>query len=336
MEMNLKLKGLFFPLFLTAIVLLSSCGGERSPMLPNVTGSAGQVVVVINASVWEADAGRQLGRILGSEHPALPQAEPMFDIVRIAHAAFSNIFKTHRNIIVVNISQQYSDTRMSIRRNVWARPQILFEINAPDAERLYAFLRNQERRIVDELHDAELSRVKEYNRLYENRALREQLGKHFDLSIVFPPGYSIFVDSADFAWIGFHPSAQERMQGVLVYQYEYQDPETFTREFLVKKRNEFLRQYIAGPSPGSYMTTEMQITPVFTEYRKNDRYFAELRGLWKVENDFMGGPFISLTTLDEERNRVITVEGFVYAPGEKKRNLLRQVEGIINTLEITR
>jgi hypothetical protein len=31
-----------------------------------------------------------------------------------------------------------------------------------------------------------------------------------------------------------------------------------------------------------------------------DKYYAELRGLWKVENDFMGGPFVSLSTLDEK------------------------------------
>ncbi len=316
------------------ITLLASCRGERTPLLPNVTGSAGQVVLVVNAPVWETEAGSQLRRTLGSEHPALPQAEPLFDIVRIPHASFTNLFKTHRNIMVINVSNQYTETRMSIRNNVWAKPQLVMEINTPDSERLHSFLENQEERIVEELQSAELARVMEYNRQYEKREIRTLLDERFDVSLVFPPGYSVFIDSTDFAWIGFHPAAQERMQGIFVYHYEYRDPDTFTPEFIISKRNEILRQFIPGPTEGSYMTTEMEIAPLFSEYMENDRYFAKLRGLWKVENDFMGGPFISLTTLDESRNRVITVEGFVFAPGEKKRNLLRQVEGIVNTLQI--
>ncbi len=326
--------GKFLTILIIALTALFASCGERTPMLPNVTGTAGQVVVVINAPVWEGDAGRQLGRILSSDHPALPQREPMFDIVQIGHASFSNIFKTHRNIVRVNISSQYNEASMSIRRNVFARPQIFLEINSPDTERLHSFLVNQEQRITEELYKAELARISEYNRQYEKRSIREQLNESFDISLVFPPGYDIFLDTTDFAWVGFSPVAQERIQGVFVYQYDYRDPDTFSPEFIVNKRNEFLRRYVPGPSIGSYMTTEMEAFPSFHEYMENGRYFAELRGLWKLQNDFMGGPFISLTTLDEERNRVITVEGFVFAPGERKRNLLRQVEGIINTLEI--
>ncbi len=47
----------------------------------------------------------------------------------------------------------------------------------------------------------------------------------------------------------------------------------------------------------------------------------------------MGGPFISLSTFDKERNRIVTVEGFVYAPKFDKRNYLRQVEAILYTLD---
>jgi hypothetical protein len=329
------LKKLSLFLAFLGAAFLYSCGGERTPLLPNITGSAGQVVVVINDPVWESEAGKQLGRILSSEHRALPQREPLFDLVRIGHASFTNLFKTHRNIVVVNISGQYTESRMNIRRNVFARPQVLIEINAPDTERLYSFLVNHEERIVGELQNTEIARITEYNRLYEKGEIREELNAKFDLSLIFPPGYSIFIDTTDFAWIGFHPVAQERMQGVFIYQYDYRDPDTFTPESLIVRRNEFLRQYVAGPREGSFMTTEMNLSPIFTEFMENGRYFAELRGLWKVQNDFMGGPFISRTTLDEERNRVITVEGFVFAPGEKKRNLLRQVEGIINTFEIS-
>jgi hypothetical protein len=48
----------------------------------------------------------------------------------------------------------------------------------------------------------------------------------------------------------------------------------------------------------------------------------------------MGGPFISLVQLDEKRNKIITVDGFVFAPAHKKRELIRQMEAILYSLKI--
>ena len=61
---------------------------------------------------------------------------------------------------------------------------------------------------------------------------------------------------------------------------------------------------------------------------------AELRGLWRTEKAFMGGPFLSYTVLDEKRNRIITAEGFVFAPSLDKRNYVRELQAIIQTVEI--
>jgi hypothetical protein len=59
-----------------------------------------------------------------------------------------------------------------------------------------------------------------------------------------------------------------------------------------------------------------------------------MRGQFRMENDFgFGGPFISLTTLDEKRNRVVTIEGYVFAPNSPKRELIRDLEAILYSLE---
>jgi len=64
-------------------------------------------------------------------------------------------------------------------------------------------------------------------------------------------------------------------------------------------------------------------------------YAMETRGLWKIlDGEAMGGPFVSLTRLDQVNGRVVTAEAFLYAPGQKKRNALRQIEAILYTLEM--
>ena len=40
-----------------------------------------------------------------------------------------------------------------------------------------------------------------------------------------------------------------------------------------------------------------------------------------MENDMMGGPFVSHSVVDEINNRVIVVEAFVYAAGQKTHKL---------------
>ena len=59
-----------------------------------------------------------------------------------------------------------------------------------------------------------------------------------------------------------------------------------------------------------------------------------MRGLWRVVGDMMGGPFVSHIRLDEENNRVVVAEGFVYAPETNKGNFIRRIEAALFTLKL--
>jgi hypothetical protein len=123
--------------------------------------------------------------------------------------------------------------------------------------------------------------------------------------------------------------------GILVYHYPYKSQEMFTMNHLISKRNEIGMVYVEGNTEGSYMTTETIYPPVMDEMYKNGKYFAEIRGLWKMENgQVMGGPFISLSTVDTIRNRVVTVDGYVFAPNSEKRIYVRQLDAIVHSLKI--
>ena len=63
-------------------------------------------------------------------------------------------------------------------------------------------------------------------------------------------------------------------------------------------------------------------------------YTMEARGLWRMKGDFMGGPFVSHTRLDQKNQRIITAEIFVYSPDKMKRNLVRQMEASLYTLKL--
>jgi hypothetical protein len=59
------------------------------------------------------------------------------------------------------------------------------------------------------------------------------------------------------------------------------------------------------------MITNQLIEPGLKWITYKQRTFAELRGLWEVQNDFMGGPFVSHFFLDKEGKNIIGLEAFV-------------------------
>jgi hypothetical protein len=64
----------------------------------------------------------------------------------------------------------------------------------------------------------------------------------------------------------------------------------------------------------------------------NGRFAIETRGLWRLENDFMGGPFVNYTFVNEKNNKVVTIDGYVFAPNKPKRDLLIQLEAIAHSI----
>ena len=60
---------------------------------------------------------------------------------------------------------------------------------------------------------------------------------------------------------------------------------------------------------------------------------AMMRGLWQMEGDAMGGPFAALMADDSTHARTIVAAAFAYAPGKKKRNMMRRLEAALRTLE---
>jgi hypothetical protein len=320
---------------LLSIILISSCDkgsqGKRT-FLPNVTGAAGEVVVVLSGDVINESIGLTIKSILGEEYPMIPQSEPLFNAVVIPSNSFSDIFKNHRNIIIFKVGSEFDKTQIIPQRDVWAAPQTLLNIVGPTYPEIERMLLAEQERIVQLLEQAERDRVVQNAIKYEADNVRSVLEKKFGISMYFPKGYKVNLDSTDFVWIAYDtPSVT---QGIFIYEYPYTEHNTFTSEYLVEQRNRFINKFVPGPTTGSYMTTLSEIPPRFTPLMFKGRYFGQLRGLWDVYAHPMGGPFISLSTVDEANNRVITIEGFVYAPKHNKRNYVRQVEALLYTFSL--
>lgn len=328
-------------LFLFALSTVFSCKPDENALLPKISGAAGEVLLIIDNEKWESSAGEKFNEILTQVQPALPQPEPFFRLLHTSPAGFTNIFRVHRNIIFAKIGSEFQEPKITIQKDQWATPQLVINVQAPNEAEFISLLEESGDQIVDRINQGERERLMDYFKSYQVPAIYNKLKKNHQITLAIPKGYEIATDTTNFIWISSESAqpGQSRyafysQQSILIYYYDYRDTNTFTIDYLVNKRNEFLKKYIPGPNPNSYMATEDLLPPIFDEFELNGRYFAEVRGLWKLENGAMGGPFVSLSTVDEERNRVVTVEGFVFAAGLDKREFLRQVESILYTLKV--
>ena len=119
----------------------------------------------------------------------------------------------------------------------------------------------------------------------------------------------------------------------MVYSYPYTDVNTFTKEYFVHKRDSVMKLHIPGPSEGKYMMTTMPFV-ISSDEVVHGKYAQVVRGLWNVKDYDMGGPFVSVSRVDEKNQRVVVAEAFIYYPNKEKRDPLRRLEAALYTLRL--
>ena len=56
------------------------------------------------------------------------------------------------------------------------------------------------------------------------------------------------------------------------------------------------------------------------------------KGMWDVAGDYMAGPFVNYTLLDQANKRWLVIEGFAFAPSVSKREYMFELNTIIRSL----
>ncbi len=365
----MKRKGLFIlALCVTGTMFLTGCKGAHGGTKVSATGSIYECLVVmpsrplahpqevVSASAYAEDIATtydMVKAVMGADMPCLPQMEPYFKLTHVSPAAFDDFLKPTRNILIIDINpDKYTQTKAKYSIDYWSHPQAVYRIQAPDDEAFIAYWQAHGEEVREWFVTQEIERQKRFYRASTNKDTRAALQEHIGIDMLVPEDYMLIMDTI----LTSHSEAVPQRSGLtsnseavsvvwccnnkgpmrrdlVVYAYPYTDVNTFTPEYLNAKRDEVLGQLITASVPGSYMGTEYKVFPPQMRVIQADPYKAEVRGLWKIyHGEALGGPYVSHTCIDEVNGRVITAEVYVMAPGQKKRNALRQAEAILYTL----
>jgi hypothetical protein len=304
----------------------------RKALLPNISGKPGEIIVVINKGDWEGAPGTVLRDSLACDFPFLPQREPMYDLVNVAPGGFVSMFQVHRNIIIMNISNDVVEPGVLYKNNVWAAPQCVIRINASSADEAVELFKENSVKIKAVLAQAEINRVIANSKKYEERSLAPIVTEMTGGSPHFPSGYKLKKKSDDFIWITYDP--QFTQQSILIYKYPViEGADMMSPENLLKAQSEMLKNNVPGMFENTYMIISPIVEPAVTYKKYGEHEFAEIRGLWEVHNDYMGGPFVSHAFYTPDGQNMILMQAFVYAPKYDKRGYLKQVESVLYSFE---
>lgn len=320
----------------------SSCDITSEKYLFKSTGAPGELIIICEDYYWQTLIGTAIQPHFERFRVGLSQPEYDFNIGQYNREEFRDNVKTHRNILYVNVSESVKKPNIEFLKDVYAIDQLVIRLNAPDEASMIELFQKNKEKISQIVNLKDRERAMDYINSIENVKISKALWDKHDLKIKVPREAMMVRSEKDFTWIKYDRvkfkggQAYDVDAGILIYSYPYTADTTFTLEHVLKVRDTILRTYIFGPSEGSYLATERDslFYPVAIETAIGKEYAYEVRGLNTCINDFYGGPFLSMTTLDKKRNRIVVVEGYVYAPNFHKREYLREVEAMIYSLEL--
>ena len=321
----------------TTILGIASCNSSTGSTntktyTSTVSGKQGDVLVVINKDYWESGLGQMIRDTLKDEYPMLPQPEARFRLTNVPHSSFTTMFQVQRNILQVDISAANINT-ITYRKNVWANPQCVITLQAESYNEAVKLFKSNAAKIVSVFEDSERERLISNNKAYPSLATEIEVKKIFGGSPVFPKEAKILKQTDDFMWIATCNTDYIKKY-IVLYKYPVvKGEDMMSRKSLIKHNLKAINNNIPGTREGSYMTHSKFLDPTVQYLRYNNKSFAEIRGLWDVENDYMGGPFMTHVLYSPDGKYMIGVEGFVYAAKFDKLQYMRDVEAIVYSFQ---
>lgn len=341
--MNWKYLRLF--LAICFVFMLACCKDGKSNRLPESIGQPYEVVL-------EGDTNRIVTAILQESVPDMPQPEPMFNIIQVRKGKLTSLYQTVRNRVVVDVDKRNRDFEVKISQDVNAAPQVIIRIKAQTVEQLKSRLDGMRlRQILDESELKHLASV-----IRQNVEKQKEVKRLFGIDMKIPLDMDASKKAKDFVW--YSNNTNSGMKNLLIFKINSSEKTPSARENHSSRENLSAGGNLSSketssgteeyPSNGISLSLadKVQIDSVLQKNMlgETDEMYMIIprlgeRGLWEMEGDAMGGPYVMKIIrrqkngkISGRKNEIVVVIGFVYAPEMKKRNLIKQLEAVLTTI----
>ena len=350
-----------FSLFFLSILLLSSCSDSKNTNIPQASGLTGDIFLIMDSTQWKGPLGTVLDSLFSAEMEGLPRAEPIYRMRWIDPHKLNFVLKQRRNLIfAVTLDQRSSGasvvkkvfTKESLDQiranpdffsqndqNVFSKGQEVLYLFSTTEKQLIQHVRKNGKKIIEYFDLKERERLTAS--LFKSNQLKnvsQILRKDFQCEMKVPFGYQLVMNNEEFLWVRQINPKDDK--DIFISRKKYTSQDQFKRDSLINWRDEICQKYLYGDPERSdtYLVTETNVDhkPILTkEVAFHKKFAVEMRGLWRTNNFVMGGPFLSYTLVDQPKGMIYYIEGFTFSPGKDQREIIRELETILNTFKIS-
>ncbi len=303
---------------------------SQKPMgaMAHSVGKINEVSVVIDNELWKGSLGDTIRKYFGAEVPGLPQEEPLFSMRQMPVAAFSGLARKNRTFLWINKGK---NNNFTLLKNKYATPQVGAVFSGTENE-IIAFIKENHETIVSKFKHIETrekqARIKKS--LEKIPQLKEKLG----ITVAIPTAYRIATEEDKFFWI--RKDIPHGSMNLMIYELPLGivSKDSNTIGSIIKMRDSIGSIKIPASETGTgKFITEEAYAPYLYETTLNNRFTFETKGTWEIKDRFMAGPFVNYVIEDIPNNRLMVLEGFVFAPSVYKRDNMFELEAIIKTIK---
>ncbi len=319
-----------FFLFLSFLAFLFfSCKKQEDNIPREATGKINTISVIIDDQLWNGEVGESIRNKFASPVIGLPQEEPLFTINQYPAKLMEGFMTDSRTIIVV---KKDTKTQFEIRKNQYALSQNVFHISGKTNWDILELIEKNAAQIIQIIKQTEIAESQRINSLSLMNPVI--IKNKFQVSLQVPYGYLYALQKSKFLWL-----KKEIISGstsILIYEVPISSIKKSANIIanIIKTRDSIGNLYISGTELDSQMITEEGYSPYFSRTKIDGKEAFETKGTWELKNDFMSGPFVNYAIVDENRNRILILEGFCYSPSKKERDLMHELEAIIKSIVI--
>jgi len=316
-------------LYLSVLLLLGSILSCKDAFRGSTsTGRPYEILVVSDDTLSTGNNPIDtLTNILRSHVPGLPQYESAFKVIYTTNSQYTSVLKSVHNIIMLKISDKYAQPRLSFMSDVYASPQRILTVEAPDVASCTSYLWKNKQNIIDFFTEFEMNCRMDVLRQHHNITVSRKVTSLFGGDVFVPVDMRFIKTNRNFLWASNNSASAN--QNFVIYTYSVAGKNIN----YIAKRDSVVNVNISGGKKGSYMVTDINSVALSKRNIKGNDVTV-LRGLWKMKGDFMGGPFVSYVYVDKSSSTAYALEVFVFSPSEKKCDLIRGLEASLRTFTV--
>lgn len=351
-------------LLLAVAVTAGSCDGDYRK---EAQGQFGEAVVVMDSTSWDSETARAVRSTYGAKIPYFQGFEPRYDLTFRDFSSNEELedLKYRKNLIIASpVDAQTNvgafvrallgpEVEQSVRNgesyafpleNRWYRNQWAIILTSSSDSALASKIRRGRQNIVQSLTERELERwrYEVYDR-GEQTGIADSLWNHHGWKIRVQHDYRVHIDTTYMK--NGEPNHFFTMQRLLPdnsrrfwawWQDDVQNINYLDEDWINTKRDSLWKTWIRGTRDSSYVTTdyrEQHSTVETRSFELNGDLAHETLGWWRMTNDAMGGPFVTLTVYDDESRRLFMLGYVQFAPKYRKRRFVRQFRAMLRTFE---